>query len=281
MRRFALLLLILFLIAAGLYFYFVPKDSSRSNSLVLYGNVDVRQVDIGFRVSGRIASMSFEEGDLVSSAALMASLDPQPYSDKVEEAQAAALSVQISLQNAEQQLQRRQDLVEIGGVAKEDLNNAAASAQMLAASHKQALAALAVANTNLRETQVFAPTEGTVLTRIREVGSVVREADPVYTLSLLSPVWIRAFVAEPQLPLIYPGMAADIYTDTAKIGPYRGHVGFISPIAEFTPKTVETTELRTDLVYRIRVIVDNIDRSLRQGMPVTVVLHVDRGEAGE
>jgi HlyD family secretion protein len=67
-------------------------------------------------------------------------------------------------------------------------------------------------------------------------------------------------------------MRALVTTDTAPQHPYHGHIGFISPVAEFTPKTVETTALRTDLVYRLRVIVDDPDESLRQGMPVTVTL---------
>jgi HlyD family secretion protein len=101
---------------------------------------------------------------------------------------------------------------------------------------------------------------------------VVNFGDPVYTLSILSPVWVRAYVSEPELGLIYPGMAAEVYTDTHGGPVYTGHIGFISPVAEFTPKTVETTKLRTDLVYRLRVYADNPDQGLRQGMPVTVKL---------
>lgn len=271
MRRILIILLILLAAAAAAYFYLAPRQRGARTALVLYGNVDVRQVDIGFRVNGRVLSMPFEEGDLVAAGTLMATLDPQPYADKVDQAAAAVESVKTSLNNAELQWQRRQDLVHIGGVAQEDLDNVNASKDMLAANYKEALAALGVSQTNLREVEVYAPTDGTILTRIREPGSVVKEADPVYTLSILSPVWIRAFVTEPQLPLIYPGMAAEIHTDTPGIGPYHGHIGFISPIAEFTPKTVETTQLRTDLVYRLRVVVDNPDRALRQGMPVTIV----------
>ena len=122
-------------------------------------------------------------------------------------------------------------------------------------------------------------TDGIILTRIREPGTVVNPSDPVYTLSVISPVWIRAYVNEPELSMIYYGMPAEIYTDTqegADAGPiYTGQVGFISPVAEFTPKTVETTKLRTDLVYRIRVYADNPDQYLKQGMPVTVKVRVD------
>ena len=67
-------------------------------------------------------------------------------------------------------------------------------------------------------------------------------------------------------------MSALVFTDSAPRQPYRGQVGFISPEAEFTPKTVQTEELRTRLVYQLRVVVANPDRGLRQGMPVTVRL---------
>ena len=77
-------------------------------------------------------------------------------------------------------------------------------------------------------------------------------------------------MSEPDLGRIQPGMMAEVRTDSG--GVYKGQVGFISPVAEFTPKTVETRELRTALVYRLRIIVDNPNGGLRQGMPVTVTL---------
>src|SRR3989304_1113002 len=85
---------------------------------------------------------------------------------------------------------------------------------------------------------------------------------PFYSLSVISPVWIRAYVDEPNLGFVDYGMAAKVYTDTIGGKIYLGHVGFISPVSEFTPKTVETTRLRTDLVYRLRVYVDNPDWGL-------------------
>jgi HlyD family secretion protein len=62
-----------------------------------------------------------------------------------------------------------------------------------------------------------------------------------------------------------------VFTDGRPDEAYHGTVGFVSPRAEFTPKTVETEELRTSLVYRMRVVVEDSDGSLRQGMPVRVV----------
>lgn len=94
----------------------------------------------------------------------------------------------------------------------------------------------------------------------------------VATLSLKDAVWVYVYVPEPQLGKIAPGMRAEIFTDTRPKKPYIGHVGYISPEAEFTPKNVETTELRTSLVYRLRIVAENPDDGLRQGMPVTVTL---------
>ena len=107
---------------------------------------------------------------------------------------------------------------------------------------------------------------------MREPGAIVAAGATVYTLSLIDPVWIRAYVSEPQLGRIAPGMKVQVFTDSAPGKPYNGQIGYISPVAEFTPKTVETADLRSDLVYRLRVVVTNPDRSLRQGMPVTVRL---------
>jgi HlyD family secretion protein len=273
MRKALLIFCLILLIAAGAYyFWYQHEQASHREAIVLFGNVDVRQVDLGFRVLGRVKTLHFEEGDLVEPGKLMAVLDKQPYSDQVSEAYASHLSILASLKNAEKVLTRRKELISDGSISQEDLDNAEASREMLSANLKGAEAAIEVALSNLKFTEVFAPTRGTILTRIREPGSIVNPGDPVYTLSVTSPVWIRAFVTEPDLGLIYPGMRAEIHTDTPKGTVYEGQIGFISPVAEFTPKTVETTQLRTDLVYRIRIYADNPDKFLKQGMPVTVKL---------
>jgi HlyD family secretion protein len=97
------------------------------------------------------------------------------------------------------------------------------------------------------------------------------------------PVWVRAYVNEKDLGNIAYGMKARILTDskdplTGKRREYSGRIGYISPVAEFTPKTVQTQDLRTDLVYRIRVYADEIDGFLRQGMPTTVKINLKEKE---
>jgi len=150
------------------------------------------------------------------------------------------------------------------GFRKEDI--AAAEARLAATQ-----AAVAQATTSLADTELTAPSDGTVIARVREPGSMVASQSTVYSLSLDKPVYVRAYVSEPDLGRIAPGTTVRVRSDTSdKV--YRGQIGFISPRAEFTPKTVETTDLRTDLVYRLRIVIDEADSdgALRQGMPVTI-----------
>lgn len=273
-----LALLLLVILCAGALIYYYQNLSRDKDALLLYGNVDIRQVDLGFQVSGRVKRLFFEEGDTVKKGELIASLDERPYNDQLKEAHANMAAIRVNLENGKSVFDRRKELITDGSVSQEDLENAGASYRALQANLAQAEASLAVSETNLKFTSVYAPTDGFILTRIREPGTVVSPGDAVVTLSIATPIWIRAYVSEPELGLIYPGMEAEVKTDSStKI--YKGKIGFISPVAEFTPKTVETTQLRTDLVYRLRIYVSDPDHGLRQGMPVTVRLALAHHEA--
>jgi HlyD family secretion protein len=276
MKRIIIFLAIVVVVAGGFSLFNHIENNKKKDHILLYGNVDVRQVEIGFRVSGMVDLLKYEEGDLIPTGALMATLDKKPYIDQVRQAEATVASIKANLANAELLLKRRRQLVGFGGVSREDYETATTNRDVLVAQLEEARAALAIAKTNLEFTEVYAPTGGTILTRIREPGTVVLPSEPVYTLSVTSPVWVRAFLTEPQLGQVFPGMKADIFTDTPGGAVYHGQVGFISPVSEFTPKTVETTQLRTDLVYRIRIYADNPDKGLRQGMPVTCMLYLDK-----
>lgn len=272
MKKRALLILIFLLLIAIIVILisFIFRKDHDDSKIILYGNVDVRQVDIGFRVSGQVDKLFFEEGDEIRKGTLLCTLDKTPYDSKLQEAIANARAVEANLKLAQILLGRRLDLLPVGGVSQEDVDDAEAKRDQLFASLEQSYAAISVAQDNLAYTESYAPNDGIILTRVREPGTVINPTDPIYTLSLTDPVWVRAFVSEPNLGKIYYGMPATVYTDSG--GEYDGKIGFISPVAEFTPKTVETVQLRTDLVYRLRVYVDNPDHGLLQGMPVTVHL---------
>lgn len=276
MKRY-IVLIIIFLCLTGLTaYYLLPTTSDLNNTLILQGNVDVRVVDLGFRVGGRVKSLHFEEGDVINSGDIVGRLDDRPYLDLVAQNNAILQTAIIEYENAELLFQRRHSLLEEGGVSFEDFETAKYAKNAKLSQVEQAKAELAYSLTNLADTQIISPRTGTLLTRIKEPGSIVNPGDAICTLTITDPVWIRAFVSEPNLALIYPGMKALIHLDSKELPTYEGHIGFISPISEFTPKTVETLELRTDLVYRLRVIVDNPDHYLKQGMPVSVELLWDK-----
>ena len=118
------------------------------------------------------------------------------------------------------------------------------------------------------------PSAGVIQNRILEPGEMADPNRPVVTMALTDPKWVRAYVPEPDLGRINLSMKAEILSDSFPNQKFEGWIGFISPVAEFTPKTVETEDLRTKLVYEVRVYVHDSKDLLRLGMPVTVI--VDR-----
>ena len=289
----------------------------------LYGNVDIREVDMAFRVGGRIGAIAVDEGDKVSAGQPLAVLDTASIDAKLHQtdasvaqaeadlaklkngnrpqdiAQGAARvsSAEASLREAEQDVARRRDLVGPGAISndlwqqtlatrdkaraalaearqayallrigprKEDI--AAAEASLRAAKANQASA-----STDRGDTRLVAAEAGTVETRAREPGAIVAAGETVLTIAIDRPMRVRAYVSESDLARISPGMAVEVTAD-GNPKTYHGTIGSISPQAEFTPKTVETENLRTDLVYRLRIIVTDPDDALRQGQPVTVAV---------
>ncbi len=116
------------------------------------------------------------------------------------------------------------------------------------------------------------PVDGVVRARLLEPGDMASPQAPVFTLALTDPKWVRVYASETDLGRIKPGMEARVFTDSHPDSPIRGQVGYISSVAEFTPKSVQTKELRTSLVYEVRVTVKDPDNRLRLGQPVTVTL---------
>ena len=325
MKRPPKAVLIALLVAGGLAgAWWYKTRHAVSGELVLQGNVEVRQVNLGFKVPGRIETLNVDEGDRVRTGQMLASLEKIYFEDTLaqmraqlgqseanytklkagnrpeELAQAKALVAEreATLTNAKITRNRAEALLKSPAGSQKAFDDASAAerqAQAALNSAREALrlqeigfrtedialakaqfderkANLQTAERQLTDADLIAPSDGAVLSRVREAGAIVQAGETVYVLSLTSPVWVRTYVSEPDLGRIKPGMEVSVHTDTPGGKVFKGRVGFISTAAEFTPKTVETTELRTALVYRIRVIVDGTADELRQGMPVTIDL---------
>ncbi|WP_414041887.1 efflux RND transporter periplasmic adaptor subunit [Acidithiobacillus sp. M4-SHS-6] len=263
------------------------QEGDRVSKGQLLAEMDpVRFQDVVDRDAARVAA---QEQVL---ARLLAGSRPE----EIAEARAETVAAEASLSNAEITWKRQQLLAAEQYVPRQNLDNAAAALkraranldhaqqalslavrgprkQDIAAARQQLQAdraALSLAQRELADTRLYAPDTGVVQDRILEPGDMASPQTPVFTLALDNPVWVRAYLPEKALGKVRLGMKASIYSDSFPNKTFSGWVGFISPTAEFTPKTVQTTELRTELVYRMRVYACNPEHQLRLGMPVTV-----------
>lgn len=180
--------------------------------------------------------------------------------DELEKAQALADSAKAETEAVRQAL----TLLEAGpriediAIAKAIVSNSQATVQL--------------ATLRLDDANLYAPDDGIIRNRILEPGDMAFPQTPVMTLAFINPVWVRAYLPEPALGKITLGNPATIFTDSFPDKAYIGWVGYISPTAEFTPKVVQTEELRTRLVYSVKIFACNPQDELRLGMPVTVAI---------
>ena len=315
--------LALILIAASTLWWRAQHNQTPS-LLTLYGNVDLREVDLPFNGNERIASVLVQEGDEVHRGQVLARLEASRLIPEVAQAEAQVASqtavvdkmhngnrpeeiaqARANLANAEadavkarrdyervkvliaqnvisrqnfdttkasseeadarvQQTRKAYEL-EVKGPRKEDIDQAEAQLQANKAQ-------LALLRQQLADAQLVAPLDAVVRSRLMEPGEMASPQKPVFSLAITDPKWVRTYVSETELGWIFPGMSASVAVDSFPNRRFAGWIGFISPVAEFTPKSVETQELRTSLVYEVRVFVKDPLDALRLGMPATVYL---------
>jgi multidrug resistance efflux pump len=301
---------------------------STRNLLTLYGNVDIREVQVAFNDSDRISRMFVQEGDFVKPGELLAELDSRRYAanadqarqtvkaqtdvltrllngsrpEEIVQARSTMEALHATMRDADLTYRRDLELRRKRVIPQQELDdaeskykaavgnyNAARQAWILAvkgpriedienarAALKADEAALALAERELADTKLYAHSDGVIEDRVLEPGDMASPGVPAFTMALTNPLWVRAYVPETYLGRIYLGMKASITTDSYPGKVFGGWIGYISPTAEFTPKNVETPELRTRLVYQVRVYACNPQNELRLGMPATVTIALDQ-----
>jgi HlyD family secretion protein len=318
------------LLAAVALAWWLTHPRAPRDLLTLYGNVDLRQVELAFNDSDRIAAVLAQEGDRITKGQIVARLDvsrlaPEAVQAEAQAAAQAALVAKLRTGNRPQEIAQAKDALAAAeadainakiqfqrtsslwnassgqaAVSKQDVDNAKAAvdgaeARLASAREAYALevigprredidqaeaqlradrAQLAVLRQNLADAQLVSPLNGVVRARLMEPGEMASPQRPVFTIAQTNPKWVRTYVQETDLPRLHPGMAASVFVDAFPHRAFKGWVGFISSVAEFTPKTVETAELRTSLVYEVRVFVVDPDDNLRLGMPATVTIRL-------
>ena len=318
-RSYAMAAAVLAVIIGGVWWWLASGGPGNR----LYGNVEIRQVDLAFNAQGRVATMNVQEGDKVKQGELLATLDDSTYSsllalstarreaasaqldlllagsryEDIDAARAALEAAKATLANAKISYARQLGLAGRGATPQQALDDArmaldSAQAQedgaqarltelingprkqdidAARAQYQEAAAQVQLAQTQLNNTKLVAPVNGIIMTRVVEPGTVVEPSSVIYSMANTSETWVRAFAPETMLARVAPGTKVTMTVD-GSTKTYHGIIGYVSPVAEFTPKTVETPDLRTQLVYRFRVRVTDADDGLRQGMPVTIIL---------
>ncbi|MEJ2192975.1 MAG: efflux RND transporter periplasmic adaptor subunit [Nitrospirota bacterium] len=337
MRRPALrvVLLVLFVsaVAGGVWLWQSKHEKESRHELVLFGNVDIRQVNLAFNITERIETVLAQEGDRVREGQLLATLDDRRLKHEVDRSEALVAAqrevvarleagtrpeeigkaradveaakaelhlaeltyrrvrnlagedvlseqrkddARAALETAQARLKALQKALDlaIAGPRREDI--AAARATL-----KAYEAQLDVARRELSYASLYAPSDGVVQVRLLEPGDMASAQKAVLIIALDDPLWVRAYVPETELGKIWTGMSAVVSTDTYPGKRYKAWIGFISPTAQFTPKSVETKEVRTSLVYQVRVYVCNPQHELRMGMPATVTVPLNQAPAEE
>ena len=264
--------IILILVAGVVYWKSQLTFSDDSGSLVLYGNVDIREVRLAFNGNEHVGEILVEEGDRVNPGQLLARLHTDRLRAERRRLDAEKAAAEAEAHAAKLSYQRIKRLSKQKLASQDDADEAEAKSRVAAAHVMAAEAALAETDQALQDAEMYAPQAGVIRERIVEPGDFVSPQTPVLTLALTDPVWVRTYLPETRLGQVKPGTRAEIRTDSYPDKVYDGWVGYISPTAEFTPKNVETPELRTRLVYQMRVYACNPDNELRLGMPATVAL---------
>ena len=328
--RIALLAVLVIALGFGVWWWLHGRGGP--GALTLYGNVDLRQVDLAFNNSERVTAVLVKEGDHVVPGQVLARLDTgrlQPQLEQAEamaDAQASAVQrlqhgsrpqeiaqaranlaqAQADAQTAEAKGRRVQELWDSSqgkATSRQDLDDAKAAAGAAAArvtAQQKALelqvlgprkedvtqaeaqlradrAQIALLQRQVADAVLTAPTKGVIRSRVLEPGDMASPQKTVFSLAILDPKWVRAYVSEPDLGHVRQGERATVTVDAFPGRSFSGWLGFISPMAEFTPKTVQTEDLRSSLVYEIRVFVDDPRDDLRLGMPATVALPLPAG----
>ncbi len=276
----SLIFIIALSVADFLYNFFTRK---KPNIIKTYGNIEIRQVDLSFQVSGIIKDVFVEEGDRVKPGDLLAVLDDRDYKINYKKAYFQKFESKAQAKEDEQKYKKNRPLCKGEIISKQECETYLNTKDLSYAKYKQDIENEQYHLLQLNYTKMYAPQEGIITARVQEKGARVEKNQIVYVLSLNKPIWVRTYIKESDLGNIKYGKTAWIYTDTEDIKSkkkkkYKGYIGYISPVAEFTPKTVQSEDLRADLVYRIRVYIDEVDEYLRQGMPVSVEINLDSEE---
>lgn len=273
-------------------------------SVKIAGRIVARPVNEGDHVSAGQLLARLDDTELAAEArrqeaavrtaeAILRDLVAGARPEEIEEARAALSSTQATRVGTERDLRRAEELFRKELIASQEVDRARQAYQVALAQEKvarqkldlllagsrpdqieaargqlaQAQSALAIARSRLEEMTVHSPIDGVVLRKNLEVGETATAGVPILTLMKPSDLWVRAYVPEEEIGRIRLGDPARVKVDAYPARTFAGRIVEIASEAEFTPRNVQTRKERVNLVFRIKIAVDNPEGILKPGMP--------------
>jgi HlyD family secretion protein len=251
LKRIFLLILLLLAVGGGVAFFKWHEKPSQENTFRLSGHIAVNATDLAFMVPGKIDSIKVQEGQEVKAGEVVATLDTRDFRQEIEVAEGKIEAIEA-----------------VGGRPR----------KLRDAELRQARALLELARAKLNYATLTSPVNGVVLARAAEPGEVAAAGATILSIGDMDNVFFEGFIPAPYLGKVTYGQEAEILVDALPKKTFSGKVSFISPKAEFTPKTVETYKERITLVYRIKISLNNKNFELKQGMPAETVIQFESSE---
>lgn len=270
-----LIILAVVVIAAVFVYRSVRQGSARDGDKIqVSGNIEVTEVDVSFKVAGRVQERRVSEGQQVKAGDVVALLDNVELRQIADQAEAALAVAVADAARAKLEYARQKELSEKKVISNREYELADAARAIAEARVKEADAGLKLAKTRLDDATLVSPVNGVVLSKHIEPGEYVVPGTPVVTIGDLQNAWLRAYVVETDLGRVKVGQPGCIKTDTYPGKTYQGRVSFVASEAEFTPRTVQTPKERVKLMYRIKVDVPNSQMELKPGTPADAEITV-------
>ena len=306
-----IIILLLLVVLAAIYFYsFMNKQSNLPEGFATgNGRIETTQVDISSKLSGRLINIDSQEGDLVEKNQLLARLDIKELNAKLQEAMAYeqqaienknyALAIveekQSQLSLAKKDYDRANSLYKTKSIPLAEFQKNETLLQtaqtVLSASKSQVISAQSTINAtiaqietikvNIEDSKLYSPVKGRVLYKIAENGEIVANGGKVLVVLDLLNTYMTIFLPTSQAGLVDIGSEARIVLDAIPNIAIPAHVTFVSPLAQFTPKEIETQAEREKLMFRIKVKIDSnvlekyFDR-IKTGLPGVAYIKLDK-----
>jgi HlyD family secretion protein len=275
MKRRLIIAVIVLIAGIAVALYVRYGNSRDQNAMTLSGNVEVTEVNVGFKIPGRVLRLYTDEGRTVTVSEKIAELDNAEYESMVNQSKASVLNAEAQYEKAHKDYERFTVLYRDGVIASQQMDAAKSAYDVAAAQLQLSRASLKTADVKLKDTVIYAPLNGVVLRKNVEEGETVGTGMMLFTIGDLENPWVKVYVKEDSLGFVKLGQRAEVKVDTYPGKVYEGTVTYISSEAEFTPKNVQTKEERVKLVFGVKVSVKNVSNELKPGMPADVTIRIN------